>query len=155
MTTTSTAPAAKHGFWMWARLAGLAALPPITWALARYDVLPHVQLCMFQRFTGRPCPGCGMTRSILRLSLGDVGGSLRMHPMGVVLAALVVAALAGTAVGLVRGDDPPVRFIERRGLALVGALVVAFVAQWVVRGWLVPGWSPDAVDSPGLVASDE
>jgi hypothetical protein len=131
---------------MWARLAGLTALLPATWALARFDALPHVQLCMFQRLTGTPCPGCGMTRSILRLSLGDLVGSLRMHPLGVVLAGLVVAAIVGTAVGLVRGDDPPARFLERRGVALVGALVVAFLLQWIVRAWLVPSWSPDALD---------
>jgi hypothetical protein len=127
------------------RLAGLVALLPFTWWLARFDVLPHVKLCMFERFTGRPCPGCGMTRSILDLAQGDVVGSLRMHPLGVVLAGLVVAAIVGTAVGLVRGDDPPVRFLERRGMTLVGALVVLFLAQWIVRGWIVPAWSPDPI----------
>ena len=145
MTTTSTPAAAPRRFGMWLRLAGLLALPAIAWALARFDVLPHVTLCLFERVTGRPCPGCGMTRSILRLSQGDVVGSLRMHPLGVVLAGLVVAATFGTIVGLARGDDPPVRFLERRGMALVGALTIAFVAQWVVRAWIEPDWSPDPI----------
>src|SRR5689334_6673616 len=106
--TTSMPAAAPRRVGMWLRLAGLLSLPAIAWALARFDVLPHVTLCLFERFTGRPCPGCGMTRSILRLSQGDVVGSLRMHPLGVVLAGLVVAATFGTVVGLARGDDPPV-----------------------------------------------
>ncbi len=129
------------------RMAGLVALLPIPWALGRWDVIPHVKLCMFQRITGRPCPGCGMTRSILDLWQGDVAGSLRMHPLGVVLAALLVATIVGTAVGLVRGGDPVARFLERRGRALVIALIAAFLAQWVVRGWIVPEWAPDLVGS--------
>jgi len=154
MTTTSTPAPAPRRVAMGLRLAGLLAVPAVTWALARFDLLPHVKLCMFERVTGRPCPGCGMTRSILELSQGDVVGSLRMHPLGVVLAGLLVAATVGTAVGLVRGDDPPVRFIERRGMSLVVVLVVLFLAQWVVRGWIVPEWSPDPIGATGASVDD-
>lgn len=127
---------------MWLRFAGLAALPPVVWALARYDVLPHMPLCLFEIWTGRPCPGCGMTRSMLRLSQGDVAGSLRMHPLGVLLAGFFLATLAGTAVGLVRGGDPVVRFLERRGATFVVSLIVLFVGTWIVRAFVVPEWAP-------------
>lgn len=130
---------------MWIRLVGLAAAPPLVWALARWDVLPHVPLCLFQIVTGRPCPGCGMTRAMLRLSQGDVVGSLRMHPLGIVLAGLLFAALGGTAVGLVRGGDPVTDFLGRRGTLFVALLVAAFTAVWLVRCFLVPGWAPDPV----------
>jgi hypothetical protein len=130
---------------MWLRFAALGAVPPFVWALARWDVLPHVTLCMFERVTGRPCPGCGMTRSILRLSQGDLTGSLRMHPLGVVLAGIFAATLYGTAVGLVRGGDPVARFLERRGVAFVLALVVLLVGVWVVRAFVVPEWAPEPV----------
>jgi hypothetical protein len=130
---------------MWLRLAALAAVPPGVWALARFDLLPHVTLCMFERVTGRPCPGCGMTRSMLRLSQGDVVGSLRMHPLGVVLAALFFATFAGTVVGLVRGGDPVVRFLERRGAAFVVSLIVLLVGTWIVRAFIVPEWAPEPV----------
>jgi len=127
------------------RLAGLLAMPPIVWALARFDVLPHVTLCMFERVTGRPCPGCGMTRSMLRLSQGDVVGSLRMHPLGVVLAGLFLATLAGTAVGWFRGGDPVIRFLEHRGPAFVVTLIVLFAGVWIVRAFVVPEWAPGPV----------
>ena len=130
---------------MWLRFVAMLVVPPLVWALARYDLLPHVPICMFQNMTGRPCPGCGMTRSILLLARGDVIGSLRMHPLGVPLAALFVGALVGTAAGLLRGGDPVSRFLERRGVALVISLIVLFVAAWLVRGFIVPDWSPDAV----------
>jgi uncharacterized protein DUF2752 len=130
---------------MWARLVALAAVPPAVWALARWDVLPHLPLCLFQNLTGRPCPGCGMTRAILRLSQGDVLGSLRMHPLGIVLAGLFLGALGGTAAGLVRGGDPVADFLARRGTWFILLLVAAFVGIWAVRCFLVPGWAPDPV----------
>lgn len=135
-------PAARA---LWIRLAALAAVPPSVWALARYVTLPNFSLCLFERMTGRPCPGCGMTRSMLRLSQGDVAGSFRMHPLGVVLALVFVATVAGTVVGLVRGGDPVVRFLERRGAAFALTLAIALVAVWIVRAFIVPEWAPDPV----------
>jgi hypothetical protein len=41
--------------------------------------------CGFHAVTGLPCPGCGLTRSVLALLHGHVGESLRLHPMGPVL----------------------------------------------------------------------
>jgi hypothetical protein len=136
---TATPPRAGMGL----RLVLLLAAPAGTWALARFDVLPHLSLCLFQRFTGRPCPGCGMTRAILRLSQGDVAGSLRVHPLGIALAAAYLAVLAGTAVGLVRGGDPVAGFLERRGVQFTIALVAAFVLVWVLRAFVVPEWAPE------------
>jgi hypothetical protein len=130
---------------MKARLAALLAMPPIVWTLGRWDILPHVTLCLFQRVTGRPCPGCGMTRSMLRLSQGDVVESLRLHPLGLVLAGLWFATLAGTAVGLARGGDPVARFLDRRGAGVVVSLIVLFVASWLLRAFVFPAWAPDPV----------
>jgi hypothetical protein len=142
---TTAAPSAPRRTGMWIRLGALALVPPGVWALARWDVLPHLPLCMFQNATGLPCPGCGMTRAILRLSQGDLVGSLRMHPLGVVLATIVLASLGGTVVGLARGGDPVSEFLERRGTWFVGLLVAAFLVIWVVRCFVVPGWAPESV----------
>ncbi len=130
---------------MKARLAALLAMPGIVWALAHWDVLPRVSLCVFQRVTDRPCPGCGMTRSMLRLSQGDVVESLRLHPLGIVLAGLWFATLAGTAFGLLRGGDPVARFLDRRGIGVVMSLIVLFVVSWVLRAFVFPAWAPDPV----------
>jgi Protein of unknown function (DUF2752) len=62
-------------------------------------------LCLWHRLTGHPCLGCGLTRSVCHLMHGDVAGSLSLHPLGVVITALV-ATLA------VRGAG---RFLRRRG----------------------------------------
>jgi len=48
-----------------------------------------------------------------------------------------------------------VRFLERHGMRLVGALVVLFLAQWIVRGWIVPEWSPDPIGAQSASATDD
>lgn len=44
--------------------------------LYRWDVP-----CLFLRFCGLSCPGCGMTRAYLALMQGDVMGAFAHHPM--------------------------------------------------------------------------
>src|SRR5579885_584343 len=36
-------------------------------------------LCLFRRLTGRPCPGCGMTRAFSRAFHGDIRGALHYN----------------------------------------------------------------------------
>lgn len=142
------APRATRRAGMWIRLVTLTAAPLGVWALAHWDVLPKIPLCMFQNATGLPCPGCGMTRAVLHLAEGDLLGSLRMHPLGIVLAAMLLASIGGTAVGLVRGGDPAADFLARRGTWLLGALIAAFAVIWVVRCFVVPGWAPEPAGPP-------
>ena len=52
-------------------------------------MVPHV--CLVQSLFGIPCPGCGITRSVLAFLGGDVGGALTLNPVGPVL--LVVFAI--------------------------------------------------------------
>lgn len=145
---TADAPRAPRRVGMWVRLIALTAAPVGVWSLAHWDLLPHIPLCMFQNATGLPCPGCGMTRAMLRLAEGDLLGSLRMHPLGVVLAGMLLFSLFGTAVGLARGGDPVADFLARRGTWFLGFLIVAFAVIWVVRCFVVPSWAPDPVGPP-------
>ena len=70
-------------------LLALAATTPV----ARVDTGPVV--CPVRRATGRPCPGCGGTRSLVRLLHGDLRGSAAAHPLGPALGLLLVAWAAG------------------------------------------------------------
>ncbi len=49
--------------------------------LAVAVVFSDVELCVFRRVTGLPCPSCGMTRSYLALFSGDIGRAFFMHPL--------------------------------------------------------------------------
>jgi hypothetical protein len=130
------------------RLAVLLALPVAGWIVGELLVGAHFSLCAFQRLTGRPCPGCGMTRAMVDLAHLDFAGSLRMHPLGVVLAAGYLAAVVGTAVGIVRGGDPVADFLERRGGTITTVLLTAFITLWILRAFVVTSWAPDPIVSP-------
>jgi hypothetical protein len=67
---------------LFAGLLGVAAFLPATHPLP-FDV------CLLHRLTGLPCLGCGLTRSIVRLMQGDLMASLRFHPAGFLVAAIV------------------------------------------------------------------
>ena len=41
---------------------------------------PTFHVCLFERFTGFPCPGCGLTRAFCALSHGDSVLAWRYHP---------------------------------------------------------------------------
>lgn len=55
--------------------------------------LGNVDLCPLHAMTGIPCPGCGMTRSVVGLSHGHFEQALRYHPLGLIVYALLIVAL--------------------------------------------------------------
>jgi hypothetical protein len=50
----------------------------ITWIPGIKDALP---ICLFKHFTGIPCPGCGMTRSVIFLSQFKFWEAFKMNPL--------------------------------------------------------------------------
>lgn len=50
-------------------------------ALVSIVIFSSVDLCLFRRVTGLPCPSCGMTRSYISLFRGDIGNAFFMHPL--------------------------------------------------------------------------
>ena len=104
-------------------LLALAAATPA----ARVDRGPV--LCPVRRATGRPCPGCGLTRSLVRLLHGDLRRSVAAHPLGLPLGVLLVAwATTG-----VRSAQTPLdpRCWRVRPAVLVGG--GALWAGWALR----------------------
>lgn len=66
--------------------AVLTVWPQALPALARWTEAA----CLLRRLTGLPCPGCGITTSLLALGRGDLVASWSANPAGVVVAALLV-----------------------------------------------------------------
>lgn len=48
------------------------------------ETLPAMQVCAFKQLTGRPCPGCGMTRAFCAISHGRIGDAMHFNPFGFV-----------------------------------------------------------------------
>jgi hypothetical protein len=134
---------ARRGAWMRVGLFGLALLGAIL--IGHVVALPKATLCTFQILFDRPCPGCGMTRSIQSLAQGDLLTSLRFHPLGIALFGGSVAGFLGGIAYLVRGRDPFWEFLERRGTFIAVGLLVGMIGVWIVRGFAIPEWSPDPI----------
>jgi hypothetical protein len=135
----------------WARVIvfGLALVGTVL--IGHVLTLPRFSLCTFQTLFGRPCPGCGMTRSIAHLARGDVLASLRLHPLGLPLLVTAVLGFVGGLLHLLRGRDPFWEFVERRGTWLAVGLLVSMIGLWVLRGFVVTDWSPDPVGQPTMM----
>lgn len=90
--------------------------------------------CAFRATTGRPCPGCGMSRALAALVRGDWSAALVLHAFAPIFAAaglliLVAAALPADRRTLLAAR---VAAFERATGAAVW-LAVAFMVYWLVR----------------------
>ena len=50
--------------------------------------------CLFRSLIGLPCPGCGITTSLLALARGDWSMAVTANPAGLSIIALVIAQMA-------------------------------------------------------------
>ena len=102
--------------------------------------------CLTKALTGRPCPGCGMTRSIVLALQLRLARSIQTHPSGVFVAAwlvgqvLVRALLAviqpGIPAAIHRGGGGPAGrrvWIVDLGVSLA-ALFLATNLPWMLSG---------------------
>lgn len=88
-------------------------------------------LCPLKALTGIPCPGCGISRSLVCCGHGELGRAMALHPLG----PIVFALLIGTTV---LRFFPQVK-LPQKGIT-VGAvlLLIAALTLWLLRllGWL-------------------
>ena len=94
-------------------------------------------VCSFRRLTGRPCPTCGMTRSIVLTLNGQIGAALRVNfagPAWVVAVTTIAAALLWLAWRQSQGGadgsaaDRRVRLLALAQGAVFGALLAT---HWI------------------------
>jgi hypothetical protein len=100
-------------------------------------------LCPFRAATGLYCPGCGATRMMHRLMVGDPFGALHMNPLAFVFLPLMAWwSYAGLTAMLGGPRWPTPRFTARQ----TSALAIVVVAFWVLRN--IP-MSPFTLLAPG------
>jgi hypothetical protein len=101
----------------------------------------HLQLglqpCTFKKFTGIPCPSCGMTTSFALLMHGDLWNSLRANAVGTLLAIVCLAFIPWSLVSIVCKRLLFIGAPERAALVLVIVFVGLMMLRWVVVvGWM-------------------
>jgi hypothetical protein len=97
---------------------------------------PWLPGCLFHRFTGWLCPGCGMTRAAHAALHGDPGAAFRFNPLGMVLLPAALVGIGLELLGWVRGKPLPLRF--RVGGRWAWAVFGVLVVFWVLRN--IPAW---------------
>jgi hypothetical protein len=93
--------------------------------------LPLPETCWSRSLLGIPCPGCGLTRSLVCLAHGDWRGSLAMHRLGIVMALAIVAQFPYCAVGILYRKDYP---LGRRFAAIFAwGLIALLIGNWLLE----------------------
>ena len=105
--------------------AGIAALVLAAALVPLGFVVDAPSICAFRNLTGIPCPGCGLTRSVVATAHLRVGDAFAFHPFGPPL-------LAGAVVwaGLVFAGGDPGQLDWRRSRIL--HLIVTVWLVWAV-----------------------
>ena len=114
-------------------LVGGASLCLLGVALAT----PGIQLprCAFKTITGLPCPTCGVTRTVIALSRGDVDRALFLNPLAAIAcgAALLYLIYAAAVLALrLPRLRPTVSAQSARRLRVATVAVVALNWVWLI-----------------------
>lgn len=90
-------------------------------------------ICMFRAYTGLPCPGCGLTRSLIAAAHGKIRRSFSLHRLGFItlLYVLFQFALNLGYITIPKSRAPLSRYLKflNRGIIV---LAVLFVLNWIL-----------------------
>lgn len=90
--------------------------------------------CAFRATTGKPCPGCGMSRALAALVRGDWSAALFLHAFSPLFAAagvLLLVAAVLPAAQRIRLAERVAAFERATGIAVW--LAAGFMVYWLVR----------------------
>jgi hypothetical protein len=89
-------------------------------------------LCLFHRVTNLPCPGCGMTRSLVSCAHGLWAQAVTYHPLGPLLFIALVGLSIASVLTILRPDlrlAPSLRVTNR--VCWMG--LISLAAIWGAR----------------------
>ncbi len=98
--------------------------------------LPNV--CIFLRTTGLPCPGCGLTRSIVAAAHGNLALSLSYHRLGLLLLIYIILQFMFNLFYLVfpKWRTPLSRYVRILHKGII-PLAVLFLLNWIFTLFLI------------------
>lgn len=108
------------------------------WNMAHHtlnNTSARVDVCLFHRVTGLPCPSCGTTRSMMYLANMQAGDAIRTNPIGLLLALAIIILPVWVLYDLLqrknsfyRSYDSFERLLRKRWVALT--FIVLIAANW-------------------------
>jgi hypothetical protein len=94
-------------------------------------ILSFAPDCAFKGMTGRPCPTCGSTRSVMYLSHGDIVSAFTMNPL---ITLCLIAAIVYFFIALMSRtfDLPRLNFLftDKEKIILRTGAVMMLLVQW-------------------------
>jgi hypothetical protein len=98
---------------------------------AQYHLHLVKPFCVVKAVTGRPCPGCGITRGLLAILRGDLRRAWHLNPASFAVL-LFFAHAAATAAGESLGTIAPERAAARR-LVADRILLASLLLSWLTK----------------------
>jgi len=118
----STSAGRAHLSFLLSNFAILLALP----------ILPHIpHICLARTLLGIPCPGCGITHSVLAVGQFKFAAAWQSNPSGLALALGFLFQLTARPVALLfpaTGES-----ISRVSRTISGCVVAFVFAVWILR----------------------
>jgi len=125
--------------WLHIRLTAGVAAVGAWWGLLHLPIRSDGSIagigdiCLFHRWTGLPCPFCGMTRSLLCFFQGNWLNALRWHPLGVLLGVIIMASFLVWMIGATHLFALAAKHLPITGQASGTLLIVMVCGAWLLR----------------------
>ena len=116
----------------WWAIAGMVAMLAVPYGIllkseAEHSHLPAEQsLCPFKMLTGFPCPGCGITKSLVYFYQGDLYKSMYYHVLGPFVVLFCVATIVLLLTELITKKEYLNELIYNKKLAYILAFFLIF-----------------------------
>jgi hypothetical protein len=107
-----------------------------------------ISVCTFKNITGTPCPGCGLTRSVINISHMHIAQALHVNPMGIpiYLVLLFLAIYNFLPAGIRLKADSLLQRNERAVFLLGAFFVSGMLGVWIFRLIVVYGLHQPLLD---------
>ncbi len=98
------------------------------------DALPSWSGCLLKRISGWECPGCGLTRSFLVLSRGQILEAFQFNPAGPVLYGVFLMALFLQLFPKESGFRASLSLLWQRFRAPVSFIIIGLLfGNWLIK----------------------
>lgn len=96
---------------------------------------PLPEMCVSKRLFGVRCPGCGLTRSVVASSRGQLNRAMHHHPAGPIVFLWAVVQIPYRIGNLWRLRNKVTPW-QLPGAGVTASLIVTIcIVQWIVRWW--------------------